>query len=298
MRAFGLDVEFRLEVPGAAAGSAEMPPDLVLSLDARDRIAAEWSGPEDHPVWRTVIDGRPFVLWAGSAGDHLMRWGDAEFHLAPSADRLLCAVADPAEAAWQRQLMDTVLHTVALIRGGDALHASVVGVGGRAIGIVAASGGGKTTLASELVLRGGALVSDDVLFVRRDGAGFMAQPGPPLMNIPAERLEALGTGLSLVPLARFGDEAWVQVEQAAADELPLDSLWLLERADGLETAALRIPASPLPLMAHTLVMGNREDRDRYLFELLGDLVKAVPMYRLTAGLDAGPEMLADIVERT
>ena len=159
-----------------------------------------------------------------------------------------------------------------------------------------ASGGGK--LASELVLRGCPLVSDDVLFVRRDGAGFMAQPGPPLMNLPVERLEALGSGVSLVPLARFGDEVWVEVEHAAADELPLDSLWLLERSDGLDTAAVRIPASPLPLMAHTLVMGNREDRDRYLFELLGDVVKAVPMYRLTAGLEAGPEMLADIVERT
>ncbi len=266
----------------------------MLGLASPADVAAAWGGPENEPVWSTVIDGRPFVLWAGSEGDHLMRWGDAEFHLSSSADRLMCAVGDPAEPAWQRQLMDTVLHTVALIRGGDALHASVVEVGGRAVGIVAASGGGKTTLASELLLRGGRLVSDDVLFLRRDGAGFMAQPGPPLMNLPSERLDALPLAL----LATFGDEAWVQVEHAVAHELPLGSLWLLERADGVETAATRIPASPLPLMAHTLVMGNREDRDRYLFEFLGDVVKAVPMYRLTAGLETGPEILADIVERT
>jgi len=295
MRAFGLEVGSDFPLPGDR-GPAAAEPDLSLRAAGAAAIDATWSGHAGPPIWETVIDGLPFELAAGLDGDHRMRWGDHPFHLSARADVLLCAVPSPADPGWQRQLLDTVLHTTALIRGADALHASAVEIGGRAVGIIAVSGGGKTTLASELMRRGRPLVADDIVVICRGDGGFVAEPGPPLMNLPAARIDALGDAVSLTRVADLGDEVLVEVGGAVTEPLPLGALWLLERRDGAETSAERVPASPLPLVGHTLLLRNREDRDRHIFDLLGDVSDAVPVFRLRADAAVGPEALADLIE--
>lgn len=295
MRAFGLEVGSDFSLPGDPGPATE---DADLSLCAADAAAidAAWSGESGPPIWETVIDGRPFALAAGRDGDHRMHWGGQPFHLNAPADVLLCAVPSPADPGWQRQLLDTVLHTTALIRGADAVHASAVEIDGRAVGIIALSGGGKTTLASELMRRGRPLVADDIVVIRRCDGGFMAEPGPPLMNLPAARLGAVDDVVPLTHIADLGDEVFVEVGGAVTEPLPLGALWLLERGEGIETSAERVPASPLPLVGHTLLLRSREDRDRHIFNLLGDVADAVPVFRLRADAAVGPEALADLIE--
>ena len=59
-------------------------------------------------------------------------------------------------------------------------------IGGGTVAIVAAAGGGKSTLVSELVARGHELVSDDITFLEPMAAGPpLALAGAPVMTLPA-----------------------------------------------------------------------------------------------------------------
>ncbi len=68
-------------------------------------------------------------------------------HLCASGRVLRCAPTEPADPRWWRVVLDSVLFTVALLRGYEALHAGALATPGGVIAITAATGGGKSTLA-------------------------------------------------------------------------------------------------------------------------------------------------------
>lgn len=295
-RAFGLDLEASFPLIG-------MPPDrgtrgaadLRLRIADDEEMAALWSG-ERAPVWQATLGRQTFVLQAGRDGDHRMTWsGGAEFHL----DRGLREVSCRPPAAgieWQRVLLDTVLTCVLLLRGGQALHAAaVVGPAG-AIAIVAASGGGKSTLTAELMGRGLPLLSDDILPLSLAAARPLAARGTPHMNlsIPLERETAPSTiGRTL---AVFGREAWLVAHPYSAQDAPLDAICLLERREGLPTKLDVLPPNPLALVPHTLGLARDPEAARERFLFYGDVAAKVPVLRLTAAPEVPPELLGDLVE--
>lgn len=65
-----------------------------------------------------------------------------------------------------------------LLSGRAVLHASAVARDGKAIGILAQSGGGKSTIAAALCNHGFAPVTDDVLTLDWRGQTPCVQPGP------------------------------------------------------------------------------------------------------------------------
>ena len=73
----------------------------------------------------------------------------------------------------------------------EALHASTVAIGGRAVLITGPSGSGKSDLALRLLDRGFTLVSDDQTLVRRDGDRLVASPPSTI----AGKLEIRGIGI-------------------------------------------------------------------------------------------------------
>jgi len=77
----------------------------------------------------------------------------------------------------------------------DRLHASCVAIGGRAVLIEGLSGSGKSDLTLRLIDRGAALVSDDYVFIRRDGTRLIAS-APPLL---AGKIEVRGLGIIEMP---------------------------------------------------------------------------------------------------
>lgn len=84
----------------------------------------------------------------------------------------------------------------------DTVHASTVGLGGRAVMITGASGSGKSDLALRLLDRGFVLVSDDRTIVRREGDRLIASAPAAI----AGKLEVRGIGI---------------VEMETAGELPV-----------------------------------------------------------------------------
>jgi len=80
----------------------------------------------------------------------------------------------------------------------EAVHASCVAIGGRAVLIAGASGRGKSDLALRLIDRGARLVSDDYTLLTERGGRLFASAPPTI----AGTIEVRGVGLVAVePLA-------------------------------------------------------------------------------------------------
>src|SRR5262249_7632068 len=133
---------------------------------------------------------------------------------------ILCAPVRRGAVAWDRCLVGRVLPLVAGLHGREPLHAAAVVGGGRALAIVAPSGGGESTLAALLVATGWTFLSDDVGAVdaAREGPAT-AFPGPAVAALRGEGPlggdlgAALGTSLAADAL---GTRVLVRARAAAA----------------------------------------------------------------------------------
>ena len=297
--AFGLPVESSFDLPVQPCDERTPGDPVRLELASLDELSAEWTGRETEALWTTQFpDGSSIRCERGPAGDHRFRYGHkAQFVLSADGTVLRCAAADLEELAWQRFLLDTVLHCTSLLRGFEAMHASAVLYEDHLIAFVGLTGGGKTSLAAELLRRGGRLFADDVLSLGQDGDSVTAYPGPPLMNvsetgpIPPHEL-----GATLGTFSSDGGEAWVAVDNGCQDPARLSMICLLDRRDGLEAQLMPLSASPLRLLPHSLRLGTDRSRAASRFELFVTLAATTPVLRLEAGLDVPPAALADLVE--
>ena len=133
-------------------GSSGSRPTVDLASAAE--VAAAWSGGDRGATWSAMIDERRFEMVRGAAGDHLFRWsGAADFHLDCDQRRLLCAPRGRRELGWLRVLLDSVLFSVSLECGYEALHAAAVTL--RAGGVLALAGRALAVKARQRPVIGG-----------------------------------------------------------------------------------------------------------------------------------------------
>ncbi|MDP1964701.1 MAG: hypothetical protein Q8K93_21170 [Reyranella sp.] len=108
-------------------------------------------------------------------------------------------LADADDRSFEANLLNFVLSTALTLQGEEPLHATVVDLDGRAVGLLGQSGAGKSTLAAFLIAEGAKLITDDMLRLTfADGFAY-AHTGPQrlkLLDETAERLlpEAVGDG--------------------------------------------------------------------------------------------------------
>jgi hypothetical protein len=313
--AFGLALLTDLAPPGAWPQGASSPgapgePPLQVRAASAAAIAALWSGAE-AVGWEGTIDGAPFVVERGRGGDHRFVHGAAPaadgtpspatravHHLCAEARVLSCAPTHPEDPVWWRELLDSTLFTVALLRGYEALHAGAIATPAGALAIAAATGGGKSTLLSELLARGAALMADDVLVLEPRGAAEVprAHPAPPAMTVPAARAERLRGALAPPPatIATLGEEHWIAVP-VHPGPLPLAALVVLDRARELATALHR-DEQPLGALLGALLRYPRTSaRERTRFETAAAIAAHAPVWRLEADPSASPAALAELL---
>jgi hypothetical protein len=292
-RAFALPLGSSFPLPGLAPAAAH-PRALSLELASRSQIQRLWSDSDDEPVWITAIDGRPYTMRLGRAGDYLMTYGDdALFLLSPDFRELRCAPSRPLESGWRRFLLDTVLWSASLLRGVELMHASAVQGGPGVTAFAAFSGGGKTSLARELMRRGASLFTDDILALPPASGELRAHPGPALMNLPRQNGGPDRVG---DVVGRFPEEDWVTVPRAAREPDRIAAVCLLRRRSGAALALRRLRPTVLDLLPFTLGFPHLRGRPRQRFVLFARLAADVPVYELSAPLDAPPRSLADLVE--
>ncbi len=291
LRAFGLGLDFDVRPPGAWESRPAGDRRLQIRSTTPEEIAEHWSGL--HEIgWRAVIDGLPFVAEVGAAGDHRFVHGESSVHhLSADATLLRCAPECPAEATWWRLVLDSVLFSVALHLGNEALHAAAVATDRGAIAITAGTGGGKSTLLVELLRGGFTMLADDVVVLEdRGDAPPLAHPGPPVMNVPAS-IDPL-PGAVIAPV---GEERWVAVP-AHPEALPLMALVLLNRRVGSTLGMCRV-REPLALLLRMLARFPRSpERERSRFELASAIATRIPIWELSADPDVSADRLADLLQ--
>jgi hypothetical protein len=293
-QAFGLRVSSRPPIPGAPAPADSKQPLVRIEAGVGDGRHDELV----EPVWHTMIDGEHVRVDRTADGALALAFGrHGNFRISADATRVTCAPQPDAEPArWRRFLLDTVLWCTSLLHGHVAMHAgAVVGRSG-AVAIIAGTGGGKTSLTAELVRRGAALLSDDILVLTSDGA-VLGHPAPHVMSLDAGSSSTLHRAIG-TPLATLDAQLWFEIARAADAPAPLCAVILLERVQDLSAAAVEPIDRPfLRLMAHTVAIpGLPISHVRRRYDVLADLVETVPVWSLRAPAALRPTALADLME--
>ena len=215
-RVYGCSVASRWELPclrDVAKGAADIrfvstthPPRPFPSPDGRSLAHARLEDGSDHLSWPGLF----------------------EFVVSPDGRRIECATFEEATPeAFETYALSPVLSFALVKLGIEPIHATVVAVDGRAVGFMADPGTGKSTLAAAFLETGHALLTDDLLVLRKDEGGFLAQAGIPRIKLfpetAARFLGALANGGRMNPYTQkkvipLGEEGF-QAEEAALDRL-------------------------------------------------------------------------------
>jgi hypothetical protein len=294
---FGLIFHSELPLPSFAPVATPEHRSILVAIGDDAEVATGWDRTLARRIWTTdFADGCTVTIDRGLGGDHLFGYGTrASFHVAADLSRITCAPADIEDASWQRFLLDTVLHCTSILAGFEALHASAVDVDGRLVAFVGLSGGGKTTLAVELVRRGAELFCDDILALERAEDCVVAHPGPPLVNMARQgACPSAGVGTWLTRFPEEGED-WFLVDRHASSPRTPHTIFLIDRRPGLEPGVEVLRPTPLGLLAHSLSVGADTARFERRFQTFSDLASSARLYLLTGSDTTTPAELADIV---
>jgi len=156
------------ELPDASGDSVVQL--TVAPPDAFGRLTGKF--PSDADEWvlhETLEDGSLYMRWEHSL----------ELLVSSDGKSVLCGNrSHVALEAFDAYLTNFAVSAALLQQGEEPLHATVVEIGDRAIGLVGPSGAGKSTLAAHLINRNWDLVTDDMLRLTFDGNKVLAHPGP------------------------------------------------------------------------------------------------------------------------
>ena len=255
------------------------------------------------PRRHSTASGRPIVTVSRSPdGFHFLY-----------ADRTGAWISAPGTDAWciwpdSASLADTctylcgpILGLVLRLRGALSFHASAVQIGSGAIGFVGPHDAGKSTLAAALGAAGCPMVTDDVLHVREEGSGWIAEPFTSMLKLwPDGARLALGDSTDLPAITEGWDKrALIPGDRvaAAAGPLPLTAMACLAPRERDSTIEPISPGTALVRLAANSSASHLLDADARAaeFRALSGLVRLVPCVSVTPPLD--PARFPAFVER-
>lgn len=167
----GMVVESDLSLPGLVAGHGDAAPDLSISAREASDVHAQTSAVGSVIARSNSTDKPDYrAIRATDGSVHLGFPGALSLHLDPNYARATYAVergCGPERAA--DLLTGVALPLVLLLRGGTAIHASVVEHESRGIAFVGHSGSGKSTLSLACCVAGARMVTEDTAALVIDG---------------------------------------------------------------------------------------------------------------------------------
>jgi hypothetical protein len=289
-------------LPGLIVGVQGELPAVELELATPEAIDERWAEATAPELIfeRSFRDGRPFLrverdegvgyrISALEHGAHLVNPGGTQ-----------CMSALPDAPIWfgLKLLAAQTLPLLSTLRGREVLHAAGVVVGGRLIGIVAASGTGKSATACNVIAQGGEFFADDVLALDILDGQVRAHPGTRLLNIYRHDLEAIPATDQARLGELLGESDKVHFAPAGFDgPLPLAGLMFLRRTPEVETTAISpLDNAPARLLGSAfLPYLDRPERLAHQLEVMGTLAQTVALAELEIGPGDGPPALAGVV---
>jgi hypothetical protein len=250
LRAYAFGLEFS-STP--ATPTVSVPPRggvrrLAWSIVERREFDAPLAGGRQL-LDRRHPSGRPLLMIEQSAEGYLIVAPGYGRHLVGADGGSLRSYLPNVPAwRWQRLLFAQALPLSATLQGLHMAHASAVVLDGHAIGFVASSGAGKTSVCAHLVAGGASFMTDDVLALEADASGnTLAHPGAAIVAIHRHEL----AGMSLAGRRRLGpvigrsDKLLVRLEPVDRP-LPLERLYFLRRSAGCDAVAIAESRPPDP----------------------------------------------------
>lgn len=291
-RAAGLIVAADRPLPGFVPGARDQQENLRIHLESRP----PWhSAPASSLYSAQALDaaGQPVVTVSRSAAGFHFLYGDrTRAWVAAAGTDVWCTWPDSASLADTcTYLCGPILGLVLRLRGALAFHASAVQMGGGAVGFVGPHDAGKSTLAAALGAAGCPVVTDDVLHVRVDGNGWMAEPFTSMLKLwPDGARLALGSSTDLPAIAEGWDKRALVLGEgipAAAGPIPLIALACLAPRE-MESRIEPISAGTalVRLAAHSSASHLLDSSARAAeFLALSRLVRSVPCVAVIPPLD-------------
>jgi len=224
-RLYGMTIDAPFPLPGAAPSDSMACTDLTISWAPGIARVPGVSGtggisqPSEGPILWDSPGGASALVWPSEIG----------LYFTPDG-RSLHVVSQPAKLAY----VPTVLVGIGLgwllqRRGLACLHGTAFSWRGRAIGVLGPSGAGKSTLATTLVQRGAALLTDDVIVLRRGARGLEVEPGCTSIRMHPDT--AAQHGLTNAPTQTVpwvNKRLWQPHGDILTEAVPLDRLVLLD----------------------------------------------------------------------
>jgi hypothetical protein len=298
-RAAGLTIAADRPVPGLSLTAAHATADLHLHFQASPR----WGDDAYRPFHRasaTDAAGQPVVSVDASPNGYRFRYADG-------TSIWLDAVARHVWCTWSKAatLEDVCTYVVGPIlafalrlRGALALHASAVEVGGRAIALVGPHGAGKSTVAAALARLGHAVVTDDVLRLRRVDSEWLAEPFAGVLRLwPESARLVLGSSDTLPRITPSWDKRALAIgahgTRPCEQIVPLAGIVFLDPREPGCAAPRLVPTTErdalLRLATNSSAAHLLDRRHRAVeFIQLGALVRDIPALAAVARQDPGP----------
>lgn len=253
-----------------------------------------------------ILDEGDASFWQGQEGRVLVFPGFISLTLQDKAREAAIIVAPGAEERITMTCGQLALQAALLAANQFLVHAAGLTLpDGRVALIFGRSGAGKTTTTLALAAGGLGLCSDDAMACNVSGERPTAWGMPRSLKVHRRTAEMLPWVQPLLsgdwsvederPVALAALRTTVSVENIAAREIA--AVFVLERSG--ETASRCEPVSKAEVLALAAADNVRSTRvgvpqvERDLFKRLGELVRALPAYRLSAGSD--PTDLAPVL---
>ena len=258
--------------------------EFYVSLDCDAQGVPEFRASRLHPGGNLrVANSDGFVFDLDAQGKQV------SVYVSPSQ-----AIDDLAPA-----LMGPMMGVLLRLHGITCLHASAVVMDGRAIGLVGASGAGKSTTAAAFARLGYSVLTDDVLALTDCDDHFLVRPAYPRVRLWPQSVAGLFGSADALPRMMPGwDKRFLSLQQPGyrfqSESLPLAALYFLEpRGEGNHVSAIEAvnPAEALMTLVSDSFATNFQDKPRRAaeFDLLSRLVSTIPLRRISA-----PDNLARI----
>lgn len=298
---YGLRVRSEIRLPAPIAADDHAACDLHLCWGERRPLADELP-PGELLAQLILEDGRGYTLVADGAGYILSFCRTAECRIDPDLRGVRIHLApDVATGIAGLLVVGNVMAAILTLAGEAILHASTVALDGAALAFLGSSGMGKSSLAGQLCANGAIFVTDDLLRLQADGAGWRCYGGAGQLRLrpdaaarchfPADLLEATPDERVAVNLAPDPT-----MPRLAAIVIPHPS----PRCAALTLERLAPTTALLRLMAYPRMqdLARKVQRQRRL-DTLGRIAAGVPVFtaEIPWGAAFSVELAASLVQK-